>query len=49
MQKKFIISAIVQDDENTVDETTIESITELIKEALEMHSIGFENLEVREQ
>jgi hypothetical protein len=49
MQKKFIISAIVQDNENTVDETTVEAITELLKEALDMHCISYENLEVREQ
>ena len=49
MQKKFIISAIVQDDENAVYETTIESITELLKAAFALHCIGFENLEVREQ
>jgi hypothetical protein len=49
MQKKFIISAFVQDDANAEDETIVEAITELIKEAFELHCIGIENIEVREQ
>lgn len=50
MKKKFIVKVIVSDnDEDSSLEDTVDSITKLVGEALSLHDIGYECLEVVEQ